>query len=255
MWPWNVQLECDFHEHTADIEDNQILTWTLLRIVRSGLCGGDVANSIRKAFRAMRSMTQLRPLGPAVCEGRQYNRLNMDYQPIHALCRFFLEHSGPQHKQGTGEMLPFLIDMSVLYEKFVAAWLREHLPEGLLLDEQLHIALGGEHKVEFRVDLVISDRSTGRPVCLMDTKYKAGGAPEPSDVQQVIAYAKALGCPEAMLVYPRHVEEPFDALVGGDIHVGTAAFRLDDDLEQCGQEFLGHIAKRVKLPASMYASP
>jgi 5-methylcytosine-specific restriction enzyme subunit McrC len=36
--PWKVDLDCEFHEHTADIEDNQILAWTLYTIGRGGMC-------------------------------------------------------------------------------------------------------------------------------------------------------------------------------------------------------------------------
>ncbi|MFH1490851.1 MAG: DNA methyltransferase [Pseudomonadota bacterium] len=34
-----VDLHCHFEEHTGDIEDNQILAWTMLKIARCGLCG------------------------------------------------------------------------------------------------------------------------------------------------------------------------------------------------------------------------
>ena len=34
--PWTVDLLCTYEDHTADIEDNRILSWTLFVIVRSG---------------------------------------------------------------------------------------------------------------------------------------------------------------------------------------------------------------------------
>src|SRR3712207_9518099 len=33
--PWTVDLPCTYEDHTADIEDNRILSWTLFVIVRS----------------------------------------------------------------------------------------------------------------------------------------------------------------------------------------------------------------------------
>ena len=32
--PWTVDLPCTYEDHTADIEDNRILSWTLFVIVR-----------------------------------------------------------------------------------------------------------------------------------------------------------------------------------------------------------------------------
>ena len=51
------------------------------------------------------------PVGADRCVGRTYNRLNADYEPMHALCRFFLENSGPAHARGDRSMLPFLVNM------------------------------------------------------------------------------------------------------------------------------------------------
>lgn len=236
--PWDVSLDCQYHENTSDVEDNQILAWTLFCIARTGLCRDDVARLIRRAFRATQGIAQLKPCSGNICDGRTYNRLNEDYAPLHALCRFFLDHSGPSHKRGGRSMLPFLIDMARLYELFVAEWLRVHLPENIILKDQATVRLGGEHKVEFRIDLLLTDRNTGSPLCLLDTKYKAPTSPGAGDVEQVIAYAKTLRCPEAVLVYPQDLPKPFDDMVGGDIHVWTTTFGLTGDLEQSGRAFM-----------------
>ena len=36
--PWDVLPECSYEEHTSDVEENQILAWTLRRILQSGIC-------------------------------------------------------------------------------------------------------------------------------------------------------------------------------------------------------------------------
>ena len=121
--PGEITLDCRYHENTADIEDNQILAWTLCCIARSGLCCEDVAQPVRRAFHAAQGIAQLKACPASLCEGRHYNRLNEDYRHLHTLCRFFLDHSGPSSEQGEHNMLPFLIDMARLYEMFVAEWL------------------------------------------------------------------------------------------------------------------------------------
>ena len=68
-------------------------------------------------------------------------------------------------------MLPFLIDMSKLYESFVAEWLRERLPKKFNIKSQERIILR-EGAPIFIVDLVLYDALTGQPLGVLDTKYK-----------------------------------------------------------------------------------
>jgi len=240
--PWEVDLDCHYHKNTSDIEENQIIAWTLFCIARSGLCGEEVGRLVRRAYRGMCcNIVRLGRFNADACVGRFYNRLNQDYEPIHGLCRFFLENTGPTHEQGENAMLPFLVDMPRLFETFVTEWLRAHLPENILLKDQVTIQVGSGNKVDFRIDLLLTDRHTGKPLCLLDTKYKAAASPSPADVKQVIAYAKALGCNEAILVYPKTLDHPFEANVGGDIHVWTTDFTIAKNLETNGESLLRRI--------------
>ena len=243
--PCETSLDCDYHENTADIEDNQILAWTLYCIARSHLCDEEVTKLVRRAFRATQGIAELRPCSAGLCEGRFYSRLNEDYRSLHALCRFFLDHSGPSHEQGGHQMLPFLIDMARLYEMFVAEWLRKNIPGHIILRDQAPFSIGGVNRVEFRIDLLLIDRATGRRLCLIDTKYKTPSGPSSGDLEQVIAYAKTLGCPEAVLVYPQILSKPFDHLIGGDIHVWTSTFGLAEDLEKQGQVFMSTLLASI----------
>ena len=235
--PWDVKLECHYEEHTADIEENQILAWTLSRIARSGMCTERVLPAVRRAYRALRGLVSIQPYGPRDCVGRLYNRLNDDYHPLHALCRFFLEHSGPSHEVGDRTVLPFLVNMAGLYELFVAEWLKAHLPHNLLLEVQEQVDIGEGEVLTFTIDLVLYDAETGEARCVLDTKYKAKEKVDPRDVAQVVAYAEMKGCSEAVLVYPAPLSSPLDELVG-NIRVQSMTFSLKGDLEEAGQSFL-----------------
>ena len=237
--PWEVKLECHFEEHTSDIKDNQILTWTLLQILRSGLCTENSSHFVSYAYRRLLSFAEPEPCGPESCLERIYNRLNDDYRPMHALCRLFLEHLGPAHKIGKREMIPFLVNMANLYELFVAEWLKAHDIEGFSIEAQRDVVIDRRQNVKFRMDLVLCDRSSQQPKCIMDTKYKIG-PPSMSDIHQVIAYAEAIGCKEAILIYPVEKESPLDMWVG-DIHVRSATFALEGDLDEAGWDFVHEI--------------
>jgi 5-methylcytosine-specific restriction enzyme subunit McrC len=236
--PWDVKLNCHYEEHSGDIEENQILAWTLFIIGRSGLCSERVSPTVRQAYHALQGFVTLQPTSSKACVGRLYNRLNEDYRPLHALCRFFLESSGASHERGDRTMLPFLVKMDRLYELFVAEWLKAHLPQHLLLkfQEQVNIS----KTVQFRTDLVLYDISTGTARYILDTKYKISTQPAADDIAQVVAYAVSKDCHEAVLVYPENLTHPLDEWVG-DIRVRSLTFSLEDDLDRAGQAFLQNL--------------
>ncbi len=232
--PWDALPACHFEEHTPDVEENRILAWTLLQVLRSGLCTNRSLPLVRQAYRRLAGFAEPGPCEARACIGRLYNRLNQDYQPMHALCRFFLEHRGPGHESGDYEIMPFLVKMDRLYELFVARWLVEHIPEGLSVETQEEVRLD-EHGMAFQIDLVVYD-AMRRAVCVMDTKYKIDG-PSSSDIQQVVAYAESKGCRDAILIYPANSRASQETLVG-DIRVRYATFSLDGDLDEAGRKFL-----------------
>jgi 5-methylcytosine-specific restriction enzyme subunit McrC len=233
--PWDVKLNCHYEEHSGDIEENQILAWTLFIIGRSGLCSERVSPTVRQAYHALQGLVTLQPISPKDCVGRLYNRLNEDYRPLHALCRFFLDSSGASHERGDRAMLPFLVDMARLYELFVAEWLRAHLPKHLVLKVQEQVNIS--KTLYFKTDLVLYDISTGTARYILDTKYKIPTQPATNDIEQVVAYAVSKDCHEAILVYPENLTHPLDGWVG-DIRVRSLTFSLEDDLERAGQAFL-----------------
>jgi len=91
--------------------------------------------------------------------------------------------------------------------------------------------------LHFNIDLVLYDLKLDQALCVLDTKYKTTRTPSADDVAQVVAYAEAKGCHEALLVYPTSEIEPLDERVG-NIRVRSVSFSLDGDLEMAGNEFL-----------------
>ncbi|MEG5057545.1 restriction endonuclease [Microcoleus sp. A2-C5] len=233
--PWDVKLKCHYTEQTGDIEDNQILAWTLFIIGRSGLCGESVSSTVRKAFHALQGFVTLQPFKSEACIDRNYHRLNEDYQLLHALCRFFLDNTGPSHETGDREMLPFLINMASLYEQFVAEWLKANTPKGFEVEPQHRV----EHDTNYfdKIDLIIRDSETKKVQYVLDTKYKAPDKVANKDIHQIVAYANGLKCQNAILVYPQDLTEQLD-IKHGDIRVRRLTFSLDSDLNQAGKTFL-----------------
>lgn len=233
--PWMIKPICDYQDYSSDITDNQILAWTMYCITRSELCSERVLPTVRKAYRTLQGLVTLQPFKAADCLGRKYHRLNDDYQALHAICHFFLEHTAPSHKFGERTMLPFLVDMAQLYEKFVAAWLQRNSPQGFLFKSQYRVKIGQNRS--FRIDLILCNSETGEVKAVLDTKYKVPDKAADSDIHQMISYAKAAKCYDAFLIYPTDLKEPLD-IKTDDIRVRSMTFSLNEDINQAGQTFL-----------------
>jgi len=233
--PWDVKLKCHYNEQTGDIEDNQILAWTLFIIGRSGLCGESVSSTVRKAFHALQGFVTLKHFKSEACIDRNYHRLNQDYQLLHALCRFFLDNTGPSHETGDREMLPFLIDMAKLYEQFVAEWLKANTPKRFNVEPQYLVKHDKDYFDE--IDLIIRDIETNEILYVLDTKYKAPNKVDNTDRNQVVTYATLLNCKNAILIYPQTLKARIDQQIG-DIRVRSLTFSLDSDLNEAGKTFL-----------------
>jgi 5-methylcytosine-specific restriction enzyme subunit McrC len=243
--PWRVDLDCAFEEHTTDVEENHILCWTLSVIARSGLCSDPaILSRIRRAYRELLGCVIPTPVLPKACVGRLYNRLNDDYEPLHSLCRFFLEHRGPTHRHGDYAMMPFLMDMARLFELFVAEWLRQNLPPELELKEQHTVNFGASGELQFRIDVVILDRATGTPRYILDTKYKVPDSAGSPDIHEVRSYAEALGCTEAALIYPIELQSCMN-VKAGNIRVRTLTFAVGGDIDEGGKAFLSSLLEQV----------
>jgi 5-methylcytosine-specific restriction enzyme subunit McrC len=230
-----VSPRCEYQEHTPDVEDNQLVAWTLFSLASSAWCGS-AQGPVRQALRQMGAGVALHTYDASACVGRLYHRLNEDYGPLHALCRFFLANSGPACHVGDWRMVPFLVGMPALFETFVAEWLARHGPASLRVDAQKPIVWDAQHNYRFRPDVILRDPLTRAPVCVLDTKYKLDEAPKEDDVSQVVTYALALGCDEAILIYPFHLASLTDAHIG-HVHVRTLGFPLDGDLDAAGHAF------------------
>ncbi|MBD2210098.1 restriction endonuclease [Nostoc linckia FACHB-104] len=233
--PWDVTLKCHYEEHTADIAENQILAWTLYIIGHSGFCSDRVSPTIRKSYHALQGLVTPKLYRAEDCIGRQYNRLNEDYQILHILCRFFLDNSSPSHEMRNHQTLPFLVDMARLYELFVAEWLKKNAPPGYIFKQQHQIEVGQNRR--FILDILLCDAATGKALAVLDTKYKSPEKATNSDIHQMISYANTTNCNQAFLVYPIDLKHELN-IQSHDINVCSLTFSLDDNLERAGKTFL-----------------
>lgn len=194
------------------------------------------------------------------------NRLDRDYGPLLGMCRLLVEGYAPGMELGEVEQLAFVFDMSVLFEEFVAEFLRRHR-ESIVLEDGGRIAKVERQRVlgklfdefDMKVDLVLEDDRGKR--FLVDTKYKVldsrkdhAGLSQ-ADFYQMYGYARAgrETFREIFLLYPVGevpVEEDFCQEEDLTLRVRqfdprriydpvTGSPNIDDTVEELGRALSG----------------
>lgn len=230
----DLRLHCAYEDLTADVMDNRILLAALHCLRRTAIPSDATRRRAQEAHRGLSGDVSLTPVRAADCVGRVYDRLNQDYRPLHAYARFFLEHTASDLGESSVGV-PFTLNMAELFERFVAAWLREHLPPGLHLRVQHRLVAGNVGRFDSFVDLLLLD-AAGRVRAVLDTKYKDASDPSRGDLHQAVYYATGLECRDAFLVYPSPAPG-FDVPVGPK-RVRSLVFDLGQPIESSGPAFL-----------------
>jgi 5-methylcytosine-specific restriction enzyme subunit McrC len=200
---------CRYTELTWDIPENQVV-----RFVSHALTGWEFSAPTRARLdnidRRMDEVARRRFESSQVARF-QYHRLNADYEPIHDLCRLFLDEMSLSEEQGEYELNGFLLDMNDLFESFITEMLRRDLAFGWSVTPQDPHFLGvrqrsdgsARNAIKIVPDVVIR---RGRAVrAVMDCKFKrtSAGSYQNHDFYQVISYCIALKTPRGALIYPK----------------------------------------------------
>lgn len=239
--PHRTDFPCRFDEQKTDTIANQILAWTLYKVLRSGICEKKTQPAVRSALQSLSGLVSLHPMRPEVCLKQTYNRLTYDYKPMHGACYFLLQHMGLSHRPGNQDTIPFIVDMPRVFEEYAVEVLRRSIAsQGHVRPKVTHSHGMGL----FEIDAVVYDRHLDAAAMVMEVKYKYSSTPASEDVQQAVAYATALGCSHAVLMYPDSEIAGCTARIGG-VNVYTKSIPLTRGL---------HNTPTVKLPVGLSIS-
>lgn len=196
-------VDCRFVEYTADVEENRYLRAAVRRALRVR----QVQPADRR--RLLRTLVTLEEAKDVVVRPESidrigFNRLNDHYQPTLRLARLLLENLTLEDDPGETLATSFMVDMNMLFERFVSNQLEEALRNRLEVKGQYRTHLDRARRVPIRPDLVFLRR--GDLAFVGDLKYKVldkRWGSLTSDLFQVLAYVTALDLPEGVLVYCR----------------------------------------------------
>ena len=232
------RIKCHYEEQSADIDDNRILMWTLNQVQRQALRHERGRIELDRARRALNGTVTLMQNSGEDCLNRLYHRLNYDYAPMHGLCRFILEQTGPHIESGDQAFIPFELNMPQLFETFVAEWLRINSPPGLSIRCQHKARLDSNLDMNIHVDILLCDDGSRRPIAVLDTKYKANVKPSDADIYQIAFYARELHVDRAILVYPSTTADTFRMVHGKNIILENIVFDIGVSPDVAGANFL-----------------
>jgi len=203
------------NDFSADRLENRILKAALWRLNGAVYSNPELRRRVRRALSAF-SDVSLVAVRPEVCEQVVYDRLNARYRRPINLAQLLLRYLSLEGHAGRVPFMAYLLPMAEVFERFVARYLADHFAahphisvraqESIWLDEAL--------RERGRLDILL--RWAGRPVLILDTKYKTfAGAPDEADRNQMFMYGHALGVGRAMLVYADDREVDYEAKFPG----------------------------------------
>jgi 5-methylcytosine-specific restriction enzyme subunit McrC len=202
------RLYCSFAQSETDIEENQVVLWTLLLLQRFGRWSKQTRQLLQSLVLRFGSVS-IRQILPGRFPQFHYDRLSSRYEETHDWCRMFVDLMSLTDRPGKRSFHGYLLNMNELFERFVRAMFEKTSKKftGLTaLKEEPH-DLDIEGRVHIHPDVIVRTRSAQIAI---DAKYKVtkSQAKHP-DLYQVVAYCAALGLmgqgltvPEGILVYP-----------------------------------------------------
>lgn len=203
------RLACRFDELSEDTPLNRVLKAAVMRLARAVRSAENVRALAELAARFESVGDSRLPLREPV----RLDRTNTAFHDLHRLARLFLAGEWQSTASGRAPGFALLFPMNDLFEKFIGRSLRRALaPRPVRLQHSALYTLKDEDGTGiFRLvpDAVI-DSPTG-PV-IVDTKWKRPKHDDrrlgidPSDIYQMLAYARAYGAARAMLLYPWSAE-------------------------------------------------
>lgn len=211
------KLICRYDECHQDIPENQILAYALDHCGRR-VRHPAIAKRVHQVGAIFREVCDWTSLDFRRCWGDlTYHRLNEPYRQAHNLARLVTLGAGVTNLYGRGstECFAFLIDMNLLFERFVLRILQTvirpcdvHVRYQQAESSVVWDVLGNRPYRRVVPDFVLAHNLTGRKLLAIDAKYKLydDSKVPPSDIYQAFIYAYAYGTfselPKAILIYP-----------------------------------------------------
>ncbi|MBK8695355.1 MAG: hypothetical protein IPN17_24555 [Deltaproteobacteria bacterium] len=194
-------VDCAFDEYTVDTSPNRRLLAAARRMTR-GMLGRSVAGERLRGLIGRFEGVAEPAFDPRHLPPVRLDRRAERYRPAVAFADLILRNASVELHHGYTDAIGFLVNMNVVFENFVVEALRRrlavagtrwtHHPAGLFLDEGRAFAVEPD---------ALWTTADGRPLLVLDAKYKTTSQGVIQDAYQMLAYCTALGLSSGVLVY------------------------------------------------------
>jgi 5-methylcytosine-specific restriction enzyme subunit McrC len=243
----------------CDVPVNRALRAALALAARAPL-SGPLHTRVRIALAHFEGVRDLQPSAEffeRLVLGRSTDR----YRPALQLARMLIENLAPAFRAGRAPVFALLFNMNALWEGYIAALFRRCRANGVETQLQTSRTLwhpeGGRRRT-LRPDILLTERSSGRTLAVLDTKWKVLGEKGPSDedLKQMFAYNELFAAPEAWLLYPSTggpVADQKGFFTGREHRCGTLELRLEHEGQALTRALLAQV--RILIERISGSSP
>ena len=206
-----IPVEVRYDEFTNDILANRLVKAAAERLGKMRLRSQEARSGLGWIAGMLNHVSPV-DFPPANVPSVTFDRLNERYRGVVELSRLILRHSAFESSRGAVRASGFLVDMNVLFEKFITRALQEAMKVSDRTFRKVRprdrVTLDEKGAVRLEPDLSWWDGSVCRFVG--DAKYKRiiNDRVPNADLYQLLAYATALDLPGGMLIYARGEADP-----------------------------------------------
>jgi len=214
---------------TSDILENRIIKYTLYYLLQGYFLDKTIDTKILNNYNRLEQI-KLVPISSESFKKIEYTPLNEQYKPILTLCELLLRDSSLDEEiLGKKTAISFLVDMNVLFEKFVVRLFEEKIKNAELEVEEQKVKYADilTKDLQLKLDILLSYKKN--PFLILDTKYKKfEDSPEISHVAQLTLYSNSTGVKNCCLIYAGKGKERIHTyILHHDIKLHILSFDLE----------------------------
>jgi 5-methylcytosine-specific restriction enzyme subunit McrC len=214
-----LAIPCRVSERVTDIVLNRLVVATL-EAVLALVTERQLAYDLHSRAAVLAELCQKVPLTLALLDEADaaLDRRSWHYKPVRDIAQLILQGLGTTvdiSDQKTS-LSSFLLDMNLLFERFLSRLLCDYGPPGVRVETQVSSESAYRwrenpyswQRPHLRPDIVLYDMATNLPRLILDAKYKPLGAtrrPSPADLYQLTLYSLSFsqqGSVPARIVFP-----------------------------------------------------
>jgi len=197
----NDKIFCSYSDLTSDIVENRIIKYTLYRLSQGYFLDKIIDSKLLHYYNRLEQINLI-PSSIESFKKIEYTPLNEHYRPILTLCELLLQDSSLDEEiPGKKNAISFLVDMNLLFEKFVVRLFEEKIKNTRIsVKEQTTVYADIKNTLSLKLDIVVTFDK--KPKVILDTKYKKfESSPDTSHVAQLVLYSNSTGVKDCCLIY------------------------------------------------------